>query len=167
MFLAQCGVESAGFTRFAENLNYSAAGLQKTFPVHFKDARKAAIFAHNRSAIGNLVYANRMGNGDAVSGDGYRYRGRGIIQLTGRANFEAADAMLGTSLLEDPDLLLLPEIAARVAVWYFTTRMPGIRLADAMDLEGCTKCINGGLNGLAERRALYDRCCTLFGVSDG
>ena len=121
MFLAQARHESEQFTRLEESLNYSAAGLLATFPRYF-DAQTAAIYARNPQKIANRVYANRMGNGDEASGDGWRHRGRGIFQVTGADNLrELGVALLSSpdALLRDPDLLLLPNYAALSAAWFW------------------------------------------------
>lgn len=158
-FLAQAGHESAGFTRLTENLNYSATGLAATWPGRFRGADgqpNALARALNRrpEAIANVVYANRMGNGPEASGDGWRYRGRGLLQITGRAQYERCGAALGLPLVEQPDLLAQPEPAVLSAAWFW--QVNGLNeLADAGDFEAITRRINGGLNGLAERRALW------------
>lgn len=158
-FLAQAAHESAGFTRLTENLNYSATGLAATWPGRFRGADgqpNALARALNRrpEAIANVVYANRMGNGPEASGDGWRYRGRGLLQITGRAQYERCGAALGLPLVEQPDLLAQPEPAVLSAAWFW--QVNGLNeLADAGDFEAITRRINGGLNGLAERRALW------------
>ena len=158
-FLAQCAHESAGFSRFAENLNYSAAGLAATWPGRFRGADEqpnALALAYQRrpAVIANHVYANRMGNGDEESGDGWRFRGRGLLQITGRGMYQRCGAALGLPLLEQPDLLLQPEQAVFSAAWFWQSN--GLNaLADAGDFEAITRRINGGLNGLAERKALW------------
>jgi putative chitinase len=158
-FLAQTAHESAGFTRLTENLNYSATGLATTWPGRFRGAdgqpNALARALHRRpEAIANVVYANRMGNGPEASGDGWRYRGRGLLQITGRAQYQRCGAALGLPLVEQPDLLAQPEPAVLSAAWFW--QVNGLNeLADAGDFEAITRRINGGLNGLAERRALW------------
>ncbi|WP_396654127.1 glycoside hydrolase family 19 protein [Metapseudomonas otitidis] len=158
-FLAQAAHESAGFTRLTENLNYSATGLAATWPGRFRGADEQpnalARALHRRpEAIANVVYANRMGNGSEASGDGWRYRGRGLLQITGRAQYQRCGAALGLPLVEQPDLLAQPEPAVLSAAWFW--QVNGLNeLADAGDFEAITRRINGGLNGLAERRALW------------
>lgn len=158
-FLAQAAHESAGFTRLTENLNYSATGLAATWPGRFRgaDGQPSALARalHRRpEAIANVVYANRMGNGPEASGDGWRYRGRGLLQITGRAQYQRCGAALGLPLVEQPDLLALPEPAVLSAAWFW--QVNGLNeLADAGDFEAIARRINGGLNGLAERRALW------------
>lgn len=158
-FLAQAAHESAGFTRLTENLNYSATGLAATWPGRFRGAdgqpNALARGLHRRpEAIANVVYANRMGNGSEASGDGWRYRGRGLLQITGRAQYQRCGAALELPLVEQPDLLAQPEPAVLSAAWFW--QVNGLNeLADAGDFEAITRRINGGLNGLAERRALW------------
>lgn len=152
-FLATIGVESAALTSVVENLNYSAAGLLATWPSHFS-ATTAAACARNPQAIANIVYANRMGNGAPASGDGWHYRGRGLIQITGRANYATAGAALGLDLVNHPELLEQPANAALSAAWFWTEH--GCNpLADSGDMVAVTKKVNGGTNGLAERLALH------------
>jgi putative chitinase len=146
--------ESDGFTELTENLNYSMTGLLRFFPTHFT-ATEAQHYEHNPMAIANRVYANRHGNGNEASGDGWTFRGRGLIQVTFRDNFIACGVGIGIPHLElNPDALLLPENAAASAGWYFKSHGCN-ELADVGDVLGITKKINGGTNGLAERTALY------------
>lgn len=154
MFLAQTAHESGGFTLVEENMNYSAAGLLKTFPKYF-EPQQARDYARNPVAIANRVYANRMGNGDEYSGDGSRFIGRGLIQLTGRANYTAfAKDVLGdqwTALIREPGTVSAdPHYAALSAAWFWSKNGCGEL---AHDIEACTKRINGGLNGLDDRIA--------------
>ena len=149
MFLAQCGHESAGFSVFIENLNYSDYALTQYFRKYF-DSLTAKKYARKPEQIANRVYANRMGNGDEESGDGWRYRGRGIIQITGKKNYIAFRNWLGRDfalheLAEDLDL------AVSAAVWYWQAN----ELASLASVEKVTVRINGGTNGLADRVALY------------
>ena len=161
-FLAQTGYESGQYNRIEENLNYStAARLTKVWPKRFPDEASAMPYVNNPQGLANLVYANRMGNGDAQSNDGFRYRGRGIIQLTGRSNYDSAGDAMGVNLLETPELLSDPKWAALSAGWYWQSR--GLNeLADDRthddDLEDfarITRRINGGLVGLKDRLALF------------
>ncbi|MCX7109916.1 MAG: glycoside hydrolase family 19 protein [Proteobacteria bacterium] len=151
-FLAQTGHESAGFREFVENLNYSASGLQGTFPKYFHQVSTAA-YAHNPEKIANHVYADRMGNGNEASGDGWKFRGRGMIQLTGRENYTAFSKHSGKDAIQDPDFLSTPEGAAESAAWYWLERNIN-KPADADDVVEVTKLINGGTLGLDERKAL-------------
>lgn len=147
-FLAQVGHESAGFTALVENLNYGSLGLLKTWPSRF-DAESAARMARKPEMIANHVYGGRLGN--TAPGDGWKYRGRGLIQLTGRANYARAAAAIGLPLVERPELLEQPEAAALSAAWYWSTNNLNT-LADADDLLAVTKRINGGTTGLDDRR---------------
>lgn len=158
MFLAQTGHESNNWNTLEENLNYRAATLLKVFPKYFKTQSDANAFAMKPEKIANQVYASRMGNGGPVSGDGYRYRGRGILQITGKDNYrECSKGLYGDErLLQTPDLLTGKDGALGSAAWYWHTR--GLNVySDKRDLAGATKKINGGLNGLEDRRMRYDR----------
>ena len=149
-FLAQTAHESAGYTVLTENLNYSAQGLRATFPKYF-DGAAAIEYQRLPERIANRVYAGRMGNGPETSGDGWRFRGRGLIQLTGRDNYRDAGADLGLRLLEHPDDAARPDVAPLIAGWFWSTRQLN-KLADVDDIEGITRRINGGLNGLDDRK---------------
>lgn len=151
-FLAQVMHESARFTALVENFNYRADRLVAVFPAYF-DEHEALAYARQPSRIASRVYANRMGNGDEASGDGFRFRGRGLIQITGRGNYLECGVTMGVDLITDPDKLLDPDMAALSAACYWKTH--GLNeLADAGDFIGVTKRINGGTNGLANRLAL-------------
>ncbi|MEE3504819.1 glycoside hydrolase family 19 protein [Pseudomonas sp. 10C3] len=153
-FLAQVGHESAQLTQLVENLNYGAPGLVATWPSRFTPALAAQV-ARQPEQIANIVYASRMGNGPAVTGDGWKYRGRGLIQVTGWTNYQACGAALAQDLLTAPELLEQPIYAALSAAWYWASN--GLNtLADAGNLEAITKKINGGLNGQPDRLALYN-----------
>ena len=154
-FLAQCAHESAGFTRFRENLKYSEEGLRKTFAKYF-DAKTAHEYARKEEKIANRVYANRLGNGDEDSGDGWRYRGRGIIQLTGRSNYKTFGPKVGADLEAHPEDAETPAVAVKVALAYWNDRHLSEK-ADADDVVGITKGINGGTIGLEERKALLEK----------
>lgn len=159
-FLAQCGHESAGFSVLKENLNYSADGLNNIFAKYFKNAgRDATPYARQPEKIANLVYANRMGNGDEKSGDGWKYRGRGPIQLTGKDNYRAfANDYFDDpeTLLNDPDLLTdhIPT-SLLAAVWFWQKNKLNVQ-ADAGDIKLMTKKINGGYIGLEDRIKHYN-----------
>lgn len=151
MFLAQCLHESGGFRHLVESLNYSADALVATWPHRF--TRYEAIeMARDEVRIGERAYGGRMGNGPEGTGDGYRFRGRGIIQITGRENYGKCGAALKLNLLEHPELLEQPAAACSSAGWYWSTHGCN-ELADAGDFEGVTRRINGGLNGLADRKS--------------
>lgn len=150
-FLGQIAHESAELTRLEENLNYSAERLVAVWPKRFPNAQAAAGCARNPEALANRVYANRMGNGDEASGDGWRYRGRGPIQLTGRDNYYSFGVVTGLPLLEQPDdVASVPAVGCRVACAFWKAR--GLNdLADKGDHAAITKRVNGGTHGLNER----------------
>ncbi|EMB3198926.1 glycoside hydrolase family 19 protein [Salmonella enterica] len=157
MFLAQIGHESGGFTRIVENLNYSADGLKSTFGKYFPGDTaqiygRTAAHPANQKAIANIVYAHRMGN--IEENDGWNYRGRGLIQITGHDNYRDCGAGLGTDLILSPQLLEKDEYAARSAAWFFASK--GC-LKRSGDIKAVTKIINGGTNGLDDRKARYEK----------
>jgi putative chitinase len=162
-FLAQIAYESAGFRRLEENLNYTAKGLMATWPKRFTSLQMASSFEHQPERIANFVYAGRIGNGPVSSGDGWRFRGRGLIQLTGRGNYREVGASLQLPLEADPDLAKHPPVAALCAAQFW--RSHGLNeLADNTeaddddeDFESITVRINLGKLGLSERRALWKR----------
>lgn len=151
-FLAQCAHESGNFKFVEENLNYSADGLLKIFPKYFsKDT--AAIAARKPEVIANIVYSNRMGNGDRASGDGWKFRGRGYIQLTGKVNYKAFGEYIKVDLIANPDLVAT-KYPLTSAAWYFEVRkLWGIaeQGIDEETIKKITKLINGGTHGLADR----------------
>ena len=169
-FLSQCAHESGGFERLQENLNYSADGMAGIWPKRFavlgpdkkpvkKDGKnqpnKFALALHRKpEMIANVVYSSRMGNGPTESGEGWLYRGRGLKQLTGKDNHRACSAGLGVDLVNNPDMLLEPVYAARSAAWFWATNKCNT-FADAGDIEGLTKKINGGLIGIDDRKKRY------------
>jgi len=161
MFLAQCAHESGGFKHLVENLHYSAAALLATWPKRFTPDEAVAM-AYDEQRIGNRAYGGRMGNGDEASGDGYRFRGRGIIQLTGRDNYARAGAAIGLDFVAQPELLEKPDWAASSAGWFWATNGCNA-LADAGDYEAITRRINGGLNGLADRQAWLRKVQAILG----
>ncbi|CAC9972899.1 glycoside hydrolase family 19 protein [Flavobacterium panici] len=141
-----------------ENLNYSAERLLKIFPKYFKDLEMAKQYQRQPEKIANLVYADRMGNGDVESGDGWRYRGRGFIQLTGRNNYEAFSKHLkDEKILTEPETLLSEINALVSALWYWQTNKINAVIDDDnnLSIKRVTKKINGGLLGLAERATLF------------
>jgi putative chitinase len=161
MFLAQVGHESGGLKIVRENLNYKAEGLTRVFPKYFRDVDPNE-YAHNPEKIANRVYANRMGNGDEESGDGYKFRGRGLIQLTGHDNYLHFARDMGISIDEAVEYLETPEGAAMSAGWFWNKNNLN-HCADNDDIVSATKKINGGTIGLQERTALYEEAKILFG----
>lgn len=158
-FVAQAAHESAEFTRLEENLNYSAEALLKTWPTRFITKQQADLYARRPEKIANFVYANRIGNGDEVSGDGFNFRGRGVFQLTGRANYRSASiAIAGNDwlLVNNPELVAMPEYAAETAAWYWESNHLN-EFADSGDFALLTRKINGGTTGLRERTAYLYR----------
>lgn len=162
-WVAQVGHESRDLTRWEEGFGYTAERLRAVFPRQFSSLDLARNYAGDRVATANRVYANRNGNGSETSGDGWRYRGRGPIQLTGRLNYRAASRALGIDLEADPELALRPEHAFRIACWYWASRHLN-ELADRDDVVTITRRINGGLNGLEDRRARWVRAKELLGA---
>lgn len=154
-FLAQCAHESGGFSRLSENLNYSEKGLLTTFGKRFSP-QEAKAYARQPERIANHAYANRNGNSDEASGDGWRYRGGGLIQLTGKSNYKLFADAVKKDLKDVPDYVRTKTGAVESAAWFWKTN--GLnRYADARDIKGLTKRINGGTLGLDERIALYDK----------
>jgi putative chitinase len=154
-FLAQCVHESGGFQAIKENLNYKATSLQKVFPKYFPTEELALEYAKQPEKIANRVYANRMGNGDESSGDGYRYCGRGLIQLTGKNNYQAFADSIDTSLEDTTEYLSTFEGAVQSACWFWETNNLN-ELADSGDIKAMTKRINGGYIGLEDRIKHYE-----------
>lgn len=152
-FIAQLMHESAGFAKLEEDLFYTKPErILQIFSSRVKSLEDAATLTRNPKALANRVYANRNGNGDEGSGDGWKYRGRGLIQTTGRANYQAAQRITGQPLIERPDLLLIPEHATMSAAGYWNETNCN-RLADANNFDGITRAINGpAMAGLQVRR---------------
>jgi putative chitinase len=150
MFIGQCSHESGNFKMLQENLNYKAATLMKLWPKRFPTIEVANQYAGNARAIANKVYADRMGNRDEASGDGYRFRGKGLVQLTGHSNHFHAGKALGVDFVMEPDLVATPRYAALTAGWFWSTHNLNSP-ADALDFVKVTKIINGGVIGLADR----------------
>lgn len=167
-FLSQTAHETGGYRLLSENLNYSAEGLSRTWPIRYavkgSDGKSipgkpnALALRLNRSPekIANNCYANRMGNGDEASGDGYRYRGRGLKQLTGKFNYQKFKDATGMDVIHNPDLLTEP-MGAILSALNFWKQNKLETYADKADIVGLTKAINGGTIGLAQRQALYDK----------
>ena len=154
-FLAQTAHESAGFPAVRENLNYSAQGLMKTWPARFNQTN-AATYARQPEKIANKVYANRMGNGDEASGDGWRYRGRGLIQTTGKANYTKLAQYIKKSLEETIEYCETVEGAVESACFYWASNDLN-DIADIGDMAALTRRINGGVIGLADRLDKYKK----------
>jgi len=160
MFLAQVGHESAGLKARKENLNYSVDGLKRIFPKYFRTVN-AADYARKPEKIANRVYANRMGNGDEASGEGYKYRGRGLIQLTGKSNYQSFAEYMEMTLDQVVDYLETEEGAAMSAGWFWDSRDLN-KWADQGDVVTVTKKINGGTIGLADRKSHYESALEIF-----
>ena len=160
MFLAQVGHESGGLRATQENLNYRAETLVKVFPKYFR-GKNPNEYAKNPEKIANLVYSNRMGNGTPESGDGYRYRGRGLIQLTGKSNYQAFAADMNLELEEVIDWCAEPEGACWSAGWFWDSRELN-QWADKGDVLTVTKKINGGTIGLKDREEHYAAALEIF-----
>jgi putative chitinase len=149
-FIGQCGHECANFKVLEENLNYRAETLMKLWKSRFPTIEVANEYAKNPKKIANKVYASRMGNRDEASGDGYRFRGRGCIQLTGHANYFHASQACGEDFVMQPDLVATPKYAAMTAGWFWNTHKLN-QFADRQDFTLMTKKINGGTIGLDDR----------------
>ena len=150
MFIGQCSHECGNFRILEENLNYRAATLMKLWPKRFPTQEIANAYDRNPKKIANMVYSSRMGNRDESSGDGYRFRGRGCIQLTGHANYFHASKALGVDFVMEPDLVSTPKYAALSGGWFWSTHNCNPP-ADALDYTKVTKIINGGTIGLDDR----------------
>jgi putative chitinase len=162
-FLAQCAHESGGFVFLKENLNYKAASLRRVFPKYFPDDAIAAQYAGKGEMIANRVYANRMGNGDEASGDGWRYCGRGLIQLTGKNNYTFFAGSLDIPVEEASEYLQTFEGAVQSACFFWEQNKLN-QWADAGDILTLTKRINGGTIGLEDRQKHYQHALHIFGA---
>ena len=161
-FIGQCAHESANFNTLEENLHYKAESLMKVWPSRFTNDLIAGAYANNPEKIANKVYAGRMGNGDEESGDGWKYHGRGLIQLTGKDNYANCGSSLNLDLLRNPDLLIEPKYAT-LSAGYFWNRKQLNLLADSKDYDTMTKRINGGLIGLDDRKAKIAKAISVLG----
>jgi len=152
-FLAQCGHESGGFKAVRENLNYSAKGLLGIFRKYFTNVNLAQQYERKPEKIANRVYASRMGNGNEASGDGFKFRGRGYIQLTGKDNYSLFDATVPESILTDPELVATKYPLASAAFFFKRNNLWAIcdRGASVADVTAVTKRVNGGTIGLPDR----------------
>ena len=162
-FLAQCAHESGGFVFLKENLNYKAPSLRKVFPKYFQDDATASAYANKPEKIANRVYANRMGNGDESSGDGWRYCGRGLIQLTGKDNYTFFAASLDIPVEEASEYLQTFEGAVQSACFFWEQNSLN-KWADSGDILTLTKRINGGTIGLEDRIKHYEHALHIFGA---
>ena len=162
-FFAQCGHESMNFTALSENLNYRAETLDKLFSKYFSKAgRNAADYAKQPEKIANVIYASRMGNGDTASGDGYLFRGRGVIQLTGKDNYSAFASSIKMMLPDVIEYVQTKKGALESACWYWNSRKINIA-CDENDIVKMTKLVNGGTIGLEDRRKHYESALAVLG----
>lgn len=162
-FLAQCSHESVGFTVVYENLNYSAEALKATFPSYFPEQLSAS-YARNPVKIGARVYADRMGNGDEASGDGYTFRGRGYIQLTGKANYASFGKFMENDTVTNPDLVATQYPLASAGFFFDVNKIWTVCDGGSSDavITAVTKKVNGGTNGLADRTRLFNEYYALL-----
>lgn len=163
-FIAQCAHESGNFVFIQENLNYRAASLRSLFGKYFPTDDLARQYERQPQRIANRIYANRMGNGDEASGDGWRYRGRGLIQLTGCDNYTFFAGSLGIAVEEAAEYLATFEGAAQSACWFWEQNKLN-RFADANDVRGLTRAINGGYIGLEDRIKHTNHALHVLGVA--
>ncbi len=161
-FMAQCHHESGGFVFVSENLNYKASGLVKVFPKYFNE-NTARAYEKQPQKIANRVYANRMGNGDEASGEGFKYAGKGIIQLTGKDNYTRFAQSLEISVEDAAEYMKTFEGAAQSACWFWETNNLN-KFADAGDLKTMTRVINGGYKGMEDRELQFARISKLLGM---
>jgi putative chitinase len=160
-FIAQCAHESGGFKRLKENLNYKWESLRRVFPKYFPTDELAQEYAHKQEQIANRVYGGRMGNGDESSGDGFRYCGRGLIQLTGKNNYTKFAESIHMAVEEVPTLLETYDGAVKSACWFWHTNNLN-QWADVGDIVTMTKRINGGVIGLEDRQKHYAHALEVF-----
>ena len=162
-FVAQCAHESGGFKFLKENLNYKAESLSRVWPKYFKDPVIAKQYAHNQEMIANRAYGGRMGNGPEESGDGWKFCGRGLIQLTGRSNYQSFADSIETDINDIPEYLQTFEGAVQSACWFWENNNLN-KWADAGDVEKMTKIINGGTLGLEDRKKHYQHALHILGA---
>lgn len=160
-FLSNTAHESGGFKFVRENLNYSAASLMRVWPSRFPTVEIAQRYAMNPEKIANRAYADRMGNRDEASGDGARFIGRGLIQLTGKNNYVAYSMACDNEALTKPEIVEQPKYAAESAGWFWDVNRLNT-LADAQDVGGMCRRINGGYNGLDDRQMKYAQVIAYF-----
>jgi putative chitinase len=154
-FLSQCGHESGGFKVTNENLNYGAKGLRGIFGKYFPTDEKALLYERKPEKIANLVYGGRMGNGPENSGEGYKFRGRGFIQLTGKDNYTAFGKAINEDITSNPDLVAT-KYPLLSAAWFFQRCLPKCKDASSATVEAVTKCVNGGTIGLVDREKHFN-----------
>lgn len=163
-FIAQAMHESAELTRLIESFNYSTeVRLFNTFPTRFKTIQVAKTYFRKPEAIANFVYANRMGNGDFMSGDGFKFRGRGLFQLTGRENYQLVSNVLKLDFVNYPDRVVEPYYAVMTACWYWNNRNLSLHARNGA-FNTISKLLNGGTNGLVERRDYWFAAKEALGV---
>ena len=162
MFLAQIMHESGALSTVVENLNYRADRLLVVFPKYFKTQAQADAYAKQPQKIANRVYANRLGNGDEASGDGWKFRGRGLIQLTGKENYQNLAKAIGKTLDETVEYLKTEEGAVVSAGWFWDSRKLN-SIADTGDIVAVSKKVNGGTIGLDERQKYYNKAISVLG----
>jgi putative chitinase len=160
-FLSNVAHESGGFATVTEGLHYSVAGLMRTWPQRFPTVEVAQAYAMQPEKIANRAYCDRMGNGSEASGDGWKYRGRGLIQLTGKNNYVAYSMACDNEALQYPDIVVEPKYAAESAGWFWDVNRLNT-LADAQDVRGMRRRINGGFNGLDDTQAKYSALMNHF-----
>jgi putative chitinase len=162
-FLGQCSLESSSFTRLEENLFYTTPErVRAVFPSRVKSLADAARLTRNPQALANTVYAGRLGNGDTASGDGWRYRGRGLIQLTGKDNYVSAAAGLALPLVTHPDMAALPAAACMTAAWFWHSNKLNL-LADSAQWDAITRAVNGpAMLHAAQRRQMTEEAVAVF-----
>lgn len=156
-FLSQCSHESAGFKLTTENLNYSVTGLKTVFGKYFKQEGLAEAYARKPELIASRVYGNRMGNGDEGSREGYKFRGRGFIQLTGKSNYSEFDKFVDDDIIVNPDLVAT-KYPLLSAAWFFHKNKINLvsdRGSSDAVVESVTRCVNGGVNGLQDRKKYF------------
>lgn len=162
-FIGQCAHESNNFKTLEENLNYSAEGLMRTWSSRFPTLEVAQQYARNPEKIANKVYGGRAQLGNIEEGDGWKFHGRGIIQLTGRSNYTVCGQALGRPFADTPELVLEPENACLSAGWFWSKKSLN-SLADIGDIETMTRRINGGLIGLQDRKAKIAKAESILSV---
>lgn len=161
MFLAQVGHETGSLSQLEENLNYSSQGMMNTWPSRFPSVESTHFYEHSPERLANLVYGERNGNGAYETGDGWHYRGRSPIMLTGKSNYWRAELNLGYPLLEHPELAVVPEVGSRLAAWYWKER--GLDTLDGV--QAVTRAINGGKIGMVDRQTRYDHAVRILGLA--